>query len=470
MHLTTGQSLASPERRWGPWAAPLGCAFIQFAAPVAWVVRDLAGGGKSPVFSAGALLFGAALSVNPVSFRRGVLYGRAVDMAPVLISILVMAVFSLVPTGDVTTALDGHSLGTGPIDTRGLVTTIILLIFALGIFGRRLEEFEQLAGYFTILGTIAIAVFVAYLLQSGSIIDLLLNARVGGVDQTSGGAPMTVGTIGVGVIVAAVTWVGGTRPFRLSVGLISTPAVLLGLLLMFAARSRTTIIGLVFSGAAYAFAALLKRRVHEGVARRVRRKGFSRSVLIYVLILLGTLAAIVIAMAAAGVLDDVAIALSKFGNFLSAGASTIFGASGPQDRAATDRVNMRNAALEHLGLLGHGYQSFYLDNPILQSYYDFGLIGGTAFVIATVLIPARVTFDLMLNMRPPLFVTLATASYLAIIPRLLLAEQPYYYSTWTWIIMFYGLSVRYWSTHRTARLPESLDRQSVAFVSGQSST
>lgn len=113
------------------------------------------------------------------------------------------------------------------------------------------------------------------------------------------------------------------------------------------------------------------------------------------------------------------------------------------DQSTIDRIMLRNKAMDGLTLLGNGYSSMFIDNPLLQAFYDLGLFGGILFASVALIIPIVRAFNLFRvgwgNSPASQF---ATYVYLFSLPNLLLHGRPYDFTLWIPIVLFYGLCFR----------------------------
>lgn len=124
---------------------------------------------------------------------------------------------------------------------------------------------------------------------------------------------------------------------------------------------------------------------------------------------------------------------------------------GSQDMSSQMRVNLIDYAMRNLSDLGHGYRALWIDNPVLQSFYDGGILGFSVFVLITLVIPiCLISRSLFYKSKHPVYI-FSSCLYVYYIPYLFLHGHPYSYAIWTNVIFFYSIfSMRNtWLTDKT---------------------
>ncbi|MGH7942719.1 MAG: hypothetical protein ACREFR_16790, partial [Limisphaerales bacterium] len=303
-----------------------------------------------------------------------------------------------------------------------------------------------------IVGTFAAVASIAYAVSSVARFEDFISAgRFGGfgADQTGDtSSPLNVAKIAMVTLVAGWVWFRENRERRLWSGTALIVALASALPMFVLARSRTNMIGLGVLAMYAATATLLERRFGKrGPPKHFR---LTRTKLALMSLAL-TLTIIGSAFIAKTIIPLINSALA----FLGSGAASFFGdghgVSGLSlDLSAADRLAYFNHALRTFSLWGHGFKSGFIDNPFFESFYDLGLIGGSIYAIITIILPIKISLDLIRGGQIPPYVKFAMAAYLSQVPRLFLSRTPYELNNWAFILLFYIVAGRFWSLDRVA--------------------
>lgn len=122
---------------------------------------------------------------------------------------------------------------------------------------------------------------------------------------------------------------------------------------------------------------------------------------------------------------------------ISRGSETYTG-NAASDPAALIRYNNIQYALDNLSDVGHGFMSKWLDCPVLQSYYDGGLLGFLIFTSVTLFIPGYFILRFLFSRTLHPIHIFCSYLYLTFSPMLFLHSYPYNYILWINIIPFYS--------------------------------
>jgi hypothetical protein len=112
------------------------------------------------------------------------------------------------------------------------------------------------------------------------------------------------------------------------------------------------------------------------------------------------------------------------------------------DESAQTRAILHARVFSEFNIWGHGYDALYVDAPVLQAFYDLGLLGGLAFVLIALVVPLlwwvlRVrSGGLSAVERFPFLV------YLFSLPNLILHGRPYDFSVWLPVMMLFCVMAR----------------------------
>jgi hypothetical protein len=267
---------------------------------------------------------------------------------------------------------------------------------------------------------------------------------------------MTPATIAAFTLVATIIWLKTMPRFRMPPALFATAAIPASVLMLLAARARTVLVGVVLMAVVIgAMTAIRRRLIPKAHVPVTVAKGWSRSAIAYVL-LLASVAIFFLYYVRFfenfwSIMNQVSFVYDETSTYIwDAVEALVFGNS-LADASTAARIRQVPVALDGLTLLGHGYKSNYIDFPLLQAYYDLGLVGGSLYFLVFVIIPLRVTSDLLLSAYRPPTIQLALACYLILFPRFFFAAEPYYYPTVVIVTFFYATAVRYWSRQTPAR-------------------
>ncbi|MGB3757882.1 MAG: hypothetical protein WBA07_16135 [Rivularia sp. (in: cyanobacteria)] len=116
--------------------------------------------------------------------------------------------------------------------------------------------------------------------------------------------------------------------------------------------------------------------------------------------------------------------------------SLIYG-TGNEQSAATRRINLQKAFAEWT-IQGNGYKSLYVDAPVVQAFYDGGIIGGTVFFLVAFIIPTCHVFYIFFNIKNPNTIKVfCSYIYLLYFPSLFSNGQPYEFFMWLRIVLLY---------------------------------
>ena len=157
--------------------------------------------------------------------------------------------------------------------------------------------------------------------------------------------------------------------------------------------------------------------------------------------------------------------LDEISEFFMNGFEAVFAKPLNPDPSTASRERQIAFSLETITLWGAGYLANQTDFPLLEAFHDLGLVGGLFYYVIFLLLPLRVSVDLLLNGDPPPAQRLAVGAFLVILPRVFLGGTPYLFTTAAVMIFFYAVAVRYWSQTR-AGLATQAPAQAVPDLAG----
>jgi hypothetical protein len=355
-------------------------------------------------------------------------------------------------------ALDGTSRGVMGMDRRQLIDTVMMIVFACAMFSQPLSKFDRLPLVLTVVGVFTAAMTIGFALSSlENFAEFMAMGRLGGVgDDAQGSSPYTVSKVGAVTILAAVIWYRQGRHPSLVRMLFVAGSVVIGVLTIMFAQSRTMSLGLILVGTlTFAFSALRQRLFPKQKKRYIPRLS-RRNLVIGAALFFALVFGIVYYGDYLSVLSD-----KSFGGLIS-GAGTYAG-GGAVDASALARRESFHRTIDYFYIWGQGFEAIFADDPVLTSFYDLGLFGGAAFVFITLLLPLRICFDICARswLLPPA-VQFALAFYVMSCPNLFLVVMPYSSPIWYPIIIFYAIVGRYWNSRKycglaTGENPRAID-------------
>jgi len=425
-----------PERNtaaeFNAWRVGLGQALVLVGAPLAWITRDLLHGGRSPAYSALLLLAGIFLSTDFSQLRRGTLRADLTHLGIVLPPIMIITVLAVAPFANGAIS---------PMNMRQMIDNIVLAILIFASYSQPLSEFRYIHRATAMFGCFVATISLLYAISSvGNFADFVVNGRFGGfgddAQSSNVSAPGTIAKIGLITLVAAWIWYKESNEFRPLAATFTVAAAVSAFPMFVLARSRTNMLGAALALLiAFILAGLRRRFYGRGVVVR-RRSPMTRPKLAFICVVLVAL------MAGSGFLLEKFLPLIRLAwDFLGHGASAVF--AGGADASAATRGSYLEHALDTFSLWGHGFNAAFIDNPVAESFYDLGMIGGLGYLLVAVLIPLKICLNIVLKSHVPAFIKFSVVSYFVQVPFLFLSNTPYMLSNWTFIVIFYALAGRY---------------------------
>jgi hypothetical protein len=124
----------------------------------------------------------------------------------------------------------------------------------------------------------------------------------------------------------------------------------------------------------------------------------------------------------------------KFIDYLKNGYQTYIGASSKEASAAIRRNNL-HYALVNMNNWGYGYKALWVDFPLVQGFYDGGLIGGFLFLITSAIMPLFFVMRMLYQQKVDVIKSTCIYIYILAFPGLFLHGQPYDFYIWFRIIL-----------------------------------
>ncbi len=421
-----------------------GVALFLVGTPIAWLIRDLAHGGKSPVFRAVLLLCGILATGSLSEVRRGRLWATRTELGIMLIPLALFCVLAIAPVMPSDISMDGTSLGVAGPDSRLIINFLVIIVMILLGLSQPVSAYSGIHRSTALLGVGVSFMSLAYALSSvNRIADFFLYGRFGGFGDEN--APFFMGQIGLFSLFSSWLWLKESRDAKFLPTAVFILSIVASGPMVLVARSRSNIFGALLAILGALTIAFIRRRLRPELAR-LRKIVVTRRTL--ALLALSAIALVVFLFLGA---DYLSAAFDRVVNGITRGASTLLGGASSAltalstDTSADMRRDQYVRAIATFSFWGHGFNSLYVDDPVLCAFYDLGLVGGAAFVLVTLIIPLKICYDLLMRGAIPPFVSLAMCIYVLLLPNLFLSGTESFPFNWQDLALFYLVAGRYWN-------------------------
>jgi hypothetical protein len=162
--------------------------------------------------------------------------------------------------------------------------------------------------------------------------------------------------------------------------------------------------------------------------------------ILYIFVFLCILLIIFYSLSSITAFDELNTTISRYTenlitNSLNGFNSYFYGTS--EEASAAGRRDSLDIAINGLDIYGHGFMSFWVDCPLIQAFYDGGVIGGVLFGTITLLCPLFLIFRNFNFAEEDMIKQIVLYYYIFTIPWLFLHGHPYNFYLWLRIILFY---------------------------------
>jgi len=395
-------------------SASLGVALALAGLPLAWVARSLLGAGDSRAYSIGFMLLALLMVLKWRALFSLKLYGTALStITPLLFLVPVL----------ILTAWD-DPLGQ---PAQFILYSILLFLACQTVEVSRLSSLPYaLLGTATTVSVITLTMYAFILSNSPS--DIADSGRLTAGDTYNPNFVAFSGGLGIVASMLLGTPSRTHRAFQVVVIGFCLSVCFLAVLLS-VTRS-------VYGGIALCALAALIAQSH----RRTKSSNGIHTLRTWLLIFIPILAAVFgvgYFLLGDTLLQYPLITIER----TLLGLEGIISGTGGVDVSSDTRFELRQHALERLNIGGHGFDALYVDFPILQAYYDLGVLGGTAFFLIGLVIPSLWVIRTITTARSVHSTVPLAYIYIFFLPNILLHGKPYDFAIWLPVLLAYvGMS------------------------------
>lgn len=351
----------------------LGLAIVICGQPIAWGLRGTFGFGNSAIFPVAAVVLGALLMLRPEWIRNARLSANPILLATALC--LLLAPMAILLTVDLNTLANDE------------LYMLFLMFVAILVAMTPQSEFQSLPFSLMLVGLVG-CTFPFLQIALFGLNDQIIRLAVGGNAN-----PLALASVGgVTAISATIVGVRGNRN-RSMIGALAAVAFVAGCLCVVLSVTRSAMIFLTLCLVAYVAILLpLARARPHSERKQLRGLGSFAGTLASAFLLIPTLLTAVMGSSQLELLSTTVVRLST-------GAFNLFAESElSADSSSAVRLSIIKDNWNNLDWFGHGIMAQvraegpgrYPHLSYLQAYYDFGLLGGSAFFILVAVIPVAI--------------------------------------------------------------------------------
>lgn len=361
---------ARPPATAATWRFSLGLATIICGQPIGWGIRGQFIGGDSPVLPGLVVILGLMLMVQPEWIVRGRLYAAPTAVAvPACLLLIPLAALSLLAPAAIAGATVAYAV----------VVVVMLAMLALTP-GERMDRFPEGV---LLVGTISSAIPLAQLAIGGAA-KAFFRLSINGNDNT-----LITGSIG-GMTVIAGLIVGLGRSGGVGWGLGAAAGAVIGLIAMVLTNTRSDLGMLIVCF--LLFLALIRQRLVRGSGGTAAQATAFTAVFATGAWLAPLAATVVLGPALFS-----SVIQRSWDRVLGALALVDTGGGGTVDDSTLARAQLLRQVWHGLSPGGAGYMAqanasgdpnLYPHLSYAQAFYDLGFIGGAAYLVIALIIPA----------------------------------------------------------------------------------
>jgi len=398
--------------------ASLGVAFLLCVMPLAWIIRYLTAAGPSILFPGTVVAVSILFITNFRRLLAGEVLGTTASWLGPIVALISMAALGLI------SAYVGLGLLSGNAARDPFYfTSCLALLVAAHTAG--IQEFDQ---------TALAAQDISILSCSAFLIQCALQGASSGKRFAAGDSdsPNQMAFVaGIGLLASAFVLLSSnsTRLQRLRAYL----GTLIGAVAILLTATRSVLFGLVLCllvGMSQLLWVTTISRRSSRVVRRTIGIGF-------LLVCSGTV------VYSAGYGEFLTAYAREFQDYLDRGYEAYVVGVVSTEYSAEIRRSLIVYAITEMNLIGHGYRHTFIDFPLLQAFWDGGLVWGTVFLVTTVILPLHTTFKILKSRAStPPGVMFICYLYILFLPNLVFHGQPYDYTLWFPIVLFYAVCRR----------------------------
>jgi len=387
----------------------LGFSLIIAGLPIAWVLREMLHVSSGNVFSYFFMTIGVVLFIRWFSILKLRLYGPATSL---LLPGIFLGLSLLLSTLS------------GSIDDW--MYLIFLLVVLFSFYTIPLADLKFLPHAMMVVSFMASVLTLSQVFTGN--VDLI-GQRLFAGDSNS---PNQLAFVGGITLVTGIFLLNKYKGFKLIAFILINFSIFMGLAIVLLSGTRSVVLGLGLCASGYIFLKIFAdkdMRLNKSTLMKVVR--LSLGLMIIFLLILFLIPGDVLSKYTGGFFDY----------FQRGFEAYFYGIMG--EESADIRHSLLLYAYSHLTFWGEGFKSLYVDFPLLQAFYDLGLLGGLLFLGVTVIVPVLVSGMILLSKNMNTSATYGALIYFLFLPNLFLHGQPYDYPIWLPIILFYGLTMRF---------------------------
>lgn len=413
-----------------------GVALIFAGMPIIWIFRDIVGASEkgNQIYSIVFMVLGLCF----ITFYRNLPVSALDSLFPFLkkkhISLLFIIPSLIASTGKI------------PFDPIDAGYLLFCVFFLIAINTVPYEKFYSLPQTFLTVSGSGCILLICYTLSSG--IDLSGQRLIAGTTNSPGQVSF-MGAVAVvsGLFTAKYFSRHSSAIFRTYIYV----SILAGIAVIILSISRATIISLAlsllfflisYSSLSSEESILQTNKLHSRfnfALINLRNKFFRFRKTEILLAAVSIVTIVFYGKVVSPVFNLLGKYLDKFSQYFQRGFDTYQGNGGKEMSAAT-RKFLLDKAITDMNSWGHGYKSLWVDFPIVQSFYDGGLLTGGVFSALTLVMPLAMIFRFVFNKREHDTIRLfCIYNYILLLPNLFLNGQPYDFYIWLRVILFYSL-------------------------------
>ncbi len=412
-----------------------GIAFIFSGLPTVWIIRALAGAPESQMFSIIFMIISICLVVYPPNLSKSIaevlfppLTDSYIKLAPLLflIPVLIAAIWISRP------------------NDFGPIYILFTIAFLIAINTVPYERLVFLPQAFLLIGGLGCFIVMIYTVANGVDLD---GQRLGAGGTNSPGQVSFMG--GTAMLTAFFMIGNASKIIGSKFKMYAYTSILVGTAVVILAVSRSTLISLflclvlgLFNN--FYFQIIKKNKKTNFLSNNQANKKAPNNGLPIKMFVLAIIILIII-FYSDSILEFIApvtktfnIYQKRFLDYLQGGVASYFGGKS-KEASATGRRELLAYALANMNDIGHGYKALWVDFPIIQAFYDLGLLGGIMFFVVTFIIPYALIINSIILQELDMIKSIVIYLYVFDSPGLFLHGQPYDFYIWLRIILLYAV-------------------------------
>lgn len=410
-----------------------GIALIFSGLPTVWIVRALAGAPDSQMFSIIFMILSICLIVYLPNLTKSI--------AEVLLPPLADSYTKLIPLLFLVPIFIASIIADLPKDF-GPIYILFTITFLIAINTVPYEKFVFLPQALLLVAGVGCFIVMVYTLANGIDLD---GQRLGAGGTNSPGQVSFMG--GTAIYTAIFMIKNASRVVGYKFNALAYFFVAIGTVVIILTVSRSTLISLLLCLLFAIFNIIyfkFTKKHHQGnfLLNNFKQKNQKIKNLPLKMILFAVAILIIIFYADAIIhFLEPAIKIyntyqKRFLEYLQGGIASYFGETS-KEASATGRRELLQYAMRNMNNFGHGYKALWVDFPIVQAFYDLGILGGILFLVISFIIPYILIINSVISQELDMIKSIGIYLYIFDSPGLFLHGQPYDFYIWLRIILLY---------------------------------